>query len=233
MAILNESAVAEKTKRDNLKISVDPIHSGLRLAVLGSFFGVGVLTFGAGLILVPNGTFLTILISGASAAGASVGIERYLKNKWPSGREFLADKERIAIAKRGKIEAVVDATQQVNVLAWRFEVKKDSPRAKKGWHLLGLAFEQEDNTVIIYSAASPEDFKNMPLTSAFTRLEKPKNDKKTTLSSAGGVRLAGQQKRLYQAELIRQLMGGDMPFEQFVETIEFLQDKYPDWMITD
>ena len=45
MATFNEPVVAEKTKRDSLKIAVDPMHSGTRLAVLGSFIGVGVLTF--------------------------------------------------------------------------------------------------------------------------------------------------------------------------------------------
>lgn len=233
MVILTESPVAEKMKTNSIKFSVDPIHSGLRMAVLGSFFGAGIVSFATGLMLIPNGAFLAVLLSGATAAGASVGTERYLKNKWPSGREFLADSERIALAKRGKIEAVVDVTKQVNILAWRFEVKKDGPRAKKGWHLLGLGLEQDDNTVVIYSAASQEDFKKMPLSGAFTRLEKNKNSEKSNLSSSSGIRRAGEQKRLFQAEIVRQMIGGDMLFEQFVETIEFLQAKYPQWMITD
>lgn len=233
MVILTELPLAEKMKTNSIKFSVDPIHSGLRMAVLGSFFGAGIVSLATGLMLIPNGAFLAVLLSGATAAGASVGTERYLKNKWPSGREFLADSERIALAKRGKIEAVVDVTKQVNILAWRFEVKKDGPRAKKGWHLLGLGLEQDDNTVVIYSAASQEDFKKMPLSGAFTRLEKAKNIEKSNLSSSSGIRRAGEQKRLFQAEIVRQMIGGDMLFEQFVETIEFLQAKYPQWMITD
>ena len=233
MTMLNEPPVAEKSKTDSLKIPVDPIHSGLRVAVFGSFMGVGVATFAAGLLLIPNGALFAMILSGVSAAGTSIGLERYLKNKWPSGREFLADSERIALAKHGKIESVVDATKQTNVLTWRFEVKKDGPRAKKGWYVLGLALEQDDNYVVIYSAASISDYEDMPLSSAFKLLERPANDKKTNLSSSGNVRRAGEQKRLYEAELVRQMVGGDMLFEQFVETIEFLQYHYPQWMITD
>jgi hypothetical protein len=47
------------------------------------------------------------------------------------------------------------------------------------------------------------------------------------------MRMAGEQKRLYEGEVIRQIIGGDMLFEDFTETLEFLQANYPRWMITD
>lgn len=234
MVAVNEPPVEEKSKVGTLRIPVDPIHGGLRMAVFGSFIGAGVLSFGAGIFFIPNGLGLALLLSMASAAGASMGMERLLKDKWLSGREFVADGERIALTKHSKIESVIDAQQQVNVLTWRFEIKKDSPRAKKGWQLLGLGLEQDDNFVVIYSAASQEDFENMPLASHFTKLEKQKKDSdKTNLSSTSGMRRAGEQKRLYEGEVIRQITGGDMLFEDFVETLYFLQTNYPRWMITD
>lgn len=234
MVTFDDSPIDEKEKNDSLRISIDPIHSGLRMAVFGSFIGTGVLTFGAGLFLIPNGLGLAILLSMASAAGASMGMERVLKDKWRSGREFVADGERIALTKDGKIDSVIDAQQHVNVLAWRFDVKKDSPRAKKGWQLLGLGLEQDDNFVVVYTAADPEDFKEMPLAQHFTKLSKDnKKPGKTSLSSANGMRMAGEQKRLYEGEVIRQIVGGDMEYEDFVKTLNFLQASYPRWMITD
>lgn len=234
MVTINEPPIDEKTKVGTIKIPVDPIHGGLRMAVFGSFIGAGVLSFGAGMFLIPNGLGLALLLSMASAAGASMGMERLLKDKWLSGREFVADSERIALTKHSKIESVIDAQQQVNVLTWRFEIKKDSPRAKKGWQLLGLGLEQDDSFVVIYSAASQEDFENMPLANHFTKLEKQKKETdKKSLSSASGMRRAGEQKRLYEGEVIRQITGGDMLFEDFVETLHFLQANYPRWMITD
>src|SRR5690606_14269229 len=117
----------------------------------------------AGILLIPNGAFLAILLSAASAAGTSMGVEHILKDKWLSGREFVADDERIALTKHNKIESVINPQQQVNVLTWRFEVRKDGPRAKKGWQLLGLGLEQDDTYIIIYSAASPDEYEAMPL----------------------------------------------------------------------
>ena len=233
MVIVNNAPIVEKSKVDTLKFPLDPIHGGLRMAVLGSFMGAGILSFTAGVLLIPNGIFIAMILSGVSAAGASLGVERYLKDRWPSGREFVADSERIALTKDGKIESVIDPSQQVNVLTWRFEVKKDGPRAKKGWQLLGLGLEQDDTYIVIYTAASREDYDNMPLSSKFTVLEKAKSDKKTNLSSTSNIRRAGEQKRIYEGEVVRQLVGGDMLFEQFLETIEFLQNNYPKWMISD
>ena len=216
-----------------LKIPIDPIHGGLRVAVFGSFVGAGIVGFVAGIYLIPNLAILAFVIAGASAAGTSMGVESLLKDKWQSGRELVADAERIALTKNSKIESVIDPTQQVNVLLWRFDVKKEGPRAKKGWKLLGMGLEQDGNYVVIYTAAPVEDYENMPLSGRFVKLERDKKEKKSDLSSANTMRRAGEQKRLHEAEVVRQIIGGDMFFEQFVETIEFMQTQYPNWMIRD
>jgi len=233
MTVLDETVIEEKPKTGILKIPLDPIHGGLRIAVFGSFVGAGIAGFIAGIYLIPNLAILAFVIAGASAAGTSMSVENLLKDRWQSGRELVADAERIALTKNSKIESVIDPTQQVNVLLWRFEVKKEGPRAKKGWQVLGMGFEQDDNYVVVYTAASVDDFENMPLSNRFTKLEKEKKDKKKNLSSASTMRRAGEQKRLYEGEVVRQLVGGDMLFEQFIETIEFMQTQYPHWMIRD
>ncbi|MGJ3238248.1 MAG: hypothetical protein ACFE0Q_06040 [Anaerolineae bacterium] len=234
MVILNEPPIEEKAKADQLKFPLDPIHGGLRVAVFGSFVGAGVLGFVGGITLLPNLGFVAVLIAIASATGTSMGVEHALKDRWSSGREVVADSERIALTKDSKIETVINPQQQVNVLTWRFEVKKDGPRAKKGWYLLALGLEQDDSYIVIYTAVDPKMFETMPLAQHFKVLEKPNAEKKSKLpASSSGMRMAGEQKRLYEGEVIRQLVGGDMLFEQFVETIDFLQTHYPKWMLTD
>lgn len=232
LMVMIDNPPEEKAKVGTLRMPVDPIHGGLRAAVFGSFIGTGVVGFGAGLLFFPNAVLISLLLSGVAATGTSMGLERYLKSRWPSGREFVADAERIALIKQGKIESVVDAQQQVNVLTWRFEAKKDGPRAKKGWHILCLGLEQDDNYVIVYTTASPDEFEDMPFASAFTKLEKKRSEKES-LSSARTMRQAGEQRRLHEAEVVRQLVGGDLFFDQFVETLLFLEANYPRWMISD
>lgn len=231
MILMTEPIINEKAKVDTLKLPLDPIHGGLRFAVFGSFLGAGVLGFAATALLLPNPGALPLLIAGVSAVGTSTTMERTLKNRWTSGRYLVADSERIALTKHGKIEGVVNPEQQVNVLTWKFEVKKEGPRAKKGWYLLGFALRQDDNYVVVYTTISREDFEEMPLATAFIKLEKPDYDNRSKNKNKTSIRTAGEQKRLHDAEIARQIVGGDMLLEDFVDMIAFFQKQYPRWMI--
>jgi hypothetical protein len=230
MATIDKSPVEEKTKNGEFRAPLDPIHGGLKMAELGSFFGGGFLGFLGTSLLLPNFAPIAALVALGVGAGSSIGLGRYLKTRWPSGRELVADTERIALTKHGKNEQVIDAQQQVNVLTWYFDVKKDHPRARKGWHLLGLALEQDDTMIVIYTAIAPKEFEKLPLAKAFSKLERKSNEKPT--QSASGMRRAGEQRRLYEAEIIRQMEGGDIDSAQFIEFLDFLQANYPRWMIS-
>lgn len=224
----------EKQKQSDLSFPVDTMHGGIRAAVMGTFVGAGIVGFLGGTILVPNFLLLAGLTGIVSAAGGAYGIERFLKERWPSGRELVANQERVALTNHGKIEAVVDCNQHVNVLIWQFTIRKDSPRAKKGSYLVALALEQDENYVIVYSTATPEEFENMPLSSSFTKLErkKTKDSDKRKNQSVTSMRQAGEQRRLQMAEFVRGMDGGDISFEQFCDYIEFLQATFPQWMIS-
>ncbi len=230
---MTDMVTEEKAKVDLLKIPLDPIHGGLRIAVFGSFFGAGTLGFIGSLLLLPNAGAIPFVVAALAAVGTSGGMERLLKDRWSSGREFVADSERIALTRNSKIETVIDPTQQVNVLTWKFEVKKDGPRAKKGFQLLGFGLKQDDIYLVVYTTVSPDDMEKLAIANSFTTLQK-RNAEQTSsasLTSRGSVRQAGEQKRLYDAEIARQLVGGDMLFDDFVAMIEFLQTIYPQWMI--
>lgn len=232
--VVFEETHKKKQKRGELSFPVDKMHGGIRAAVMGTFFGAGVVGFIGGVVILPNAIPIAAITGLVFAAGGSYGIEKYLKERWPSGRELVADAERIAMEKHGEVESSVDCTGHVNVLAWHFKVKKDSPRAKKGWHVVALGLEQDDNHIIVYSVASPEDFEDMPLASSFTKLErkKDKSKGKGKNKSVASIRDAGEQRRLQTAEFVRGMEGGDISFEQFSDYILFLQANYPEWMIS-
>lgn len=219
-------------KQGELRFPVDKMHGGIRAAVIGTFLGGGIFGFIGGITLLPNTLGIAALMGIVGASGGAFAIEKVLKERWPSGRELYANSARIALTKHGKIKSVIDCEQNVTVLMWHFKVKKDSPRAKKGWHLIALALEQDENYVIVYSAASPNEFEALPLVSSFTKLERKKEDKKQKAKSATSMRDAGEQRRLQAAEFIRGMDGGDISFEQFIAYIHFLQANYPTWMLS-
>jgi hypothetical protein len=229
MEAVNE---ATEEKQGEFRLAVDTMHNGIRLAVMGTFLGGGIVGFVGGIALLPNLLLIAAITGIATATGGAFAIEKVLKERWPSGRELLANSERIALTKHNKIEAVIDCQQHVNVLTWQFKIKKDSPRAKKGWHLVALALEQDDNYIIIYSAASPEEFENLPLSSSFTKLERKKKETKKKTKAVANMREAGEQRRLQTAEFVRGMDGGDINLDQFIEYIEFLQANYPQWMLS-
>jgi hypothetical protein len=230
MAAIEESPTEEKLKNGEFRAILDPIHGGIKLAEMGSFIAGGAVGYVGTSMLLAN-PFIAFGAAIGLAIGSSLGLGTYLKKHWPSGRELVADTEHIAITKHGKNEIVIDAGQHVNVLTWYFEVKKDHPRARKGWYLLGLDLEQEESNIIVYSALPVKEFEKLPLAKHFSKLERTKNQEKG-LDSATGMRRAGEQRRLYEAEVLRQMDGGDMDSAQFVAFLDFLQAKYPQWMIS-
>lgn len=230
MAVIEENLLGEKQKNGVFRAVLDPIHEGIKFAEMGGFLGGGLLGYIGATVALGNPLIAAVAGLGA-AVGSSMGLGRYLKSHWPSGRELVADSEHIAITRHGKNQYLINATLQVNVLTWYFEVKKDHPRARKGWYLLALALEQDDSIVILYCALPPKEFENIKLAKAFTKLERSK-EKDKAADSISGMRRAGEQRRLYEAEVIRQMDGGDMESSDFLAFLDFLQANYPHWMIS-
>ncbi len=211
-----------------LDLPVDPEHTGVRAAGCGVFALTLVASFVVFNLLVPE-AFLVILVGSLLTAGViSFLVDNRLKTLWPSGRRLIADVNTIQLQRHGKPENVISPTQQVNVLPWRFEVKRNG-RVKKGWYVVALALEQDDALIAVYTFASPDQFDKMILKQAFDVLQPPE---KVKVGSGREMRLAGQQRRLHMAEKVREINGAEMPFAQFEKYIEFLQSHYPAWMLT-
>lgn len=212
----------------SLNIAVDAEHTGIRTAGCGVFvatLGVSYLIFN---LFIPE-AFLAVLVGSLlTAAGISYFVDMRLKEMWPSGRSLYADNNTIHIKRKDNIETSIDPQKQVNVLSWRFEVKRTG-RVKKGWYVVGLALEQDDTYIPVYTFASPDQFETLPIKHTFETLQPAE---KVKAAAGRDMRLAGQQRRLHTAEKIREINGAEMSLQQFEQYIMFLQKQYPSWMLT-
>jgi hypothetical protein len=216
---------------NTLSLPVDAEHTGIRLAGCTTLIGSGIVLFFLGSFITNLTGMVVLLLSIVLASAIAYGTEKFLKQRWKSGRMLVADTNTIAIRKGETVERTVDPNQQVNVLTWTFNVKRSS-RVKKGWHVIGLSLEQDDNYVPVYTFASPDDFERMPLSEHFTMLEKPPKDDKEKIKAASTMRHAGEQRRLHEAEVDRSMFGAEVTLSQFIEYLEFLQKTYPQWMLS-
>lgn len=160
------------------------------------------------------------------AYGAAWALERTLRNRWKSGRVLHITPAQVAIKKNDQIESAVDATQQVNVLMWRFTVKKRA-RVPKGWYMIACALEQDDTYIAMYTFISPDEFKALPESGQYTALISKKESKD---KDGKDMRLAGEQRRLHTAEHARWMHGGELAREDFDTYIADLQAHFPRWM---
>ncbi|MCA9889175.1 MAG: hypothetical protein KC546_12425 [Anaerolineae bacterium] len=214
--------------QDIRNFAVDIEHNGIRAAGCGTLVAgtvLGFLFFNT--FVFPGGFLLNALIGMGIGGLTTFFIDRYLTGRWLSGRELHINDERIALTRDEKIERVVDPEQYVNVLLWRFAVKK-SQRVKRGWYVIACALEQEDNILPVYSFISPDDFDNLPLSNHFKMLEAKKSG--DSGASVRDMRQAGAQRRLHEAERDRSMNGAELQIDQFMDYINTLQTNFPRWM---
>ena len=216
---------------DKIIFPVDAEHTGIRTIGCLSLFANGIVIFLLAGILTDLPAIVVILGSLILASAISYGLEKYLVHRWTSGRTLEITQDSIALVKKGEVEREIDPQHQVNVLAWNFIVKRSS-RVKKGWHVIGMSLEQDSEYIPVYTFASPEDFEEFDLAHHFTTLQKEKKSKDEKLKSVGNMRLAGEQRRLHEAEYDRGIFGAEVTYSQFLEYVEHLQKNYAKWMLS-
>jgi len=214
------------SETDPLRLTVDPEHGGLRTAVLGSFIGVGILGYlisGALLSGYSFGGILSVAIGLLAAVLITRTVESRLKARWPSGRVLEVTSETIRLTLRGEPQREIDPTQHVNVLMWRFVISRRA-RVPKGWYVVALGLMQENIYIATYTFMSAEDYKALPLAESYVVLSPPKK-------SESDIRLAGQQKRLREAEVWRWNEGAEVSNQDFLAYFTRLQAQFPVWMV--
>jgi hypothetical protein len=205
--------------------TVDAEHGRLRLVVLLLFIVTWVISFAILSVIIESTglNLLAVLISFVIAYGISTLIERRLKARWPSGRSVLVAAEGVKLVRHGQIEQEMRADQAINPIYWRFAVRKRS-RVPKGWLMCACALEHEEKHLTVYTFMSPKDFEAYSRASWFTHLA-PKKE----AAGKTDLRLAGEQRRLREAENYRWLNGAEMSKEEFERYIEQISTQFPEW----
>lgn len=224
------AAASQEPLNENggLSFRVDTEHAGIRAGCVVFAFAT-LISFGVFSLLMPEASVLVLILSLVTGAAISYAVENQLKSKFATGRTLKASDDIIEIARSGAAEMSIDPRKQVNVLAWRFEVPR-SGRIKKGWYVVALGLEQDDNLLSFYTFSAPDRFKDVPLSNHFEPLQKADKISKDT-GSAREMKLAGQQRRLHEAEKMRHMQGAELALEDFEQLLDHLQDRYPAWML--
>lgn len=204
---------------------VDAEHGRLRLAILLVFFVSAAVSFLILSALVQSSGFNIIALLGCLAIGFAIAqlVERQLKTRWPSGRKVIVDTNGARLMRNERLEQDIPANEAVNAIYWRFEVRKRS-RIPKGWFMCACALEHEDQMLAVYTFMSPKDFETYPRNAWFTLLSGKKE-----AEGKSDLRLAGEQRRLRDAENYRWLNGAEMTIEEFKRYIEQISTQFPEW----
>jgi hypothetical protein len=182
------------------------------------------LWYASGFIALVVGVFGALLIGTIA--------DRLLKRYWPSGRTLALDGRMLRL-KNGRgtpTEIAIMLDRRVNVIAWRFEVKRSSPRAQRGWHMLAYQFLQDDVQVILYTFMTPKAFAALPDPDRFVELtSEPVRRLGRPTSNVQSLRASSEQKRLDLVEATRLECGAELRPADFVivlgEAMPYLQQR--------
>jgi hypothetical protein len=201
------------------------------MSVILLFFLVWMITFFLIRTLVPVvGIDVIALALGFGITALSTQrIERYLKQRWPSGRSIQINQHAIQLVKKGSVQTEVDPRQRVNVLLWHFKIGRRS-RVKRGWLVVACALEQDENYLAVYTFMPPADFESQNLSPQFSLLQKIKEQKDPGGRLSNQMQVAGIQRRLHVAEKVRWLDGAEITPDDFSAYLKALQDRFPQWM---
>jgi len=145
-----------------------------------------------------------------AAIGAALLGDRLLKKYWPSGRELLVDESCLVLRDRKKPEQVLRWGERVNLLTWRFTVPRRG-RVPKGYLCLAMQLLQDEQQITIYTFYDPKKLDRLEKVEAFT----PLVSRRTLQEDRLNLRVAGQQRRLLQAEDERWQNGAELVPEDF------------------
>ncbi|MBZ0292027.1 MAG: hypothetical protein K8L99_05600 [Anaerolineae bacterium] len=209
---------------------VDAEHGSLRLVIVVIFVGLLIVTYVLINALIPNDglNIIGVLVSFVVTAVLTQQVEKQLRQRWPSGRHIVVKPNKVTVGKGEQVQESIDTEKQVNVLLWRFEIKRRS-RVPKGWLMVACALEQDDVYLPVYTFMAPQEYEKIEADRHFTLLTS-KKDKDSQGIGKTDLRLAGEQRRLHAAENVRWMSGAEMNNEDFLQYLRQLQEQFPQWM---
>ncbi len=209
------------------RIAVDVEHTGIRVVVPLLATGALLLVlWGGPLLLDALGTQESLLRSLpfplAIVAAISVAFigDRLLKKHWPSGRAILVDGRYLVLQERKEPDRVVQWANRANLLTWRFAVSRRS-RVPRGHLCLAWQITQDETQITVYTFLDPKKLDTVPAADMFTPLAPRRSLDDERLS----MRIAGQQRRLLQAENERWQGGAELLPESFLTLWEIVRER--------
>jgi hypothetical protein len=209
---------------------LDVEHGGIRLALplIAILSFIGFLWLLSNLLRGEENSCLNVLIAASGALGMMALSDGVLKRVWKSGRTLSVKEQKITVrdarAKHAS-EITFDLAQRVNILAWRFTVKRGSPRAPRGSVLLALQLLQNDESVALYTLISAKESDEAKF-AEFIQLM----PRSSVLQEKLPLRELAQQRRLLQAEEQRWHEGAEMRRQDFIALLETLKASRAEWI---
>jgi hypothetical protein len=222
------------TNQSTRVFRVDAEHGALRLSILIAFGAAWLVTYLILSTLIPGAglNLLAILVSFVAAYLVSLVLERALKGRWHSGRSVEVDANGVRLLEKGTAQEEMRADQNVRVLLWRFEITKRA-RVPKGWSMLACALHNEDSYLPVYTFMSPAAFEVFEQRDQFKRLagkkDKPAGTQSLREDASTSLRLAGEQRRLSEAEQHRWMHGAEMSSDDFKAYLSAITSLHPEW----
>lgn len=214
----------------NRAFQVDPEHNALRVSMVAIFMGIWVITFFALNAFIPSDGLNLIAFGGSLLVAAVVSrqVENRLKVRWPSGRKVIFNADGIQILHKETVQHAIKAGEPMGIVFWRFRIRRRT-RVPKGWYVVACAIEQDDEYLPVYTFMSPDAVEAFNKQIRFPLLMTEKEEKKSGVKQ-DMLRVAGEQRRLRQAEQHRWMYGAEMSDTDFQQFVEQLNEQFPQWM---
>jgi hypothetical protein len=213
---------------------VDAEHFGVRfllpvlivILTLVSYF-IFVAVFGAILPEGANPACAALPLGIVMLFGGGFVLERVLKRLFPSRRYAILSDDALMVhdERHNPPESTrVEWTKNVNVLAWRFDVKRRT-RVPKGWYCMALRLLQDETEMILYTFMPPEEAEAVRGYRCFVRLRPRKETESNT-----DLRAVADQRRLLKLESARWYNGAELGSDDFHAVLSVLEQYVPDWV---
>jgi hypothetical protein len=220
--------VAPESPRLPLTLRADVEHGSLRLTVLLTFIGVSLITFLiSSALLSVDLALVPLIIAVAVGYFVSQAVERVLKQTWHSGRTITLASDSVTLAKHGTPEAAVLSEDPAEVLCWRFVINRRT-RIPKGWSMFACALHIDSTWLAFYTFLPPDRANAFPDGADFKTLEPLKKGARGD-AARPDLRLAGEQRRLRDAENVRWSLGAELSPDDFTTCVAAIRSYYPQW----
>jgi len=131
----------------------------------------------------------------------------------------------VRMKRKQTLEGEILSEDPADTLLWSFTIKKRA-RVPKGYSMLACALHFEDTYLSVYTFMSPKQIETLESAEHFTKLV----NSKQVSSEREDLRLAGEQRRLRDAENHRWSRGGEMTSDDFMIFFARLKAQYPEWL---